>query len=126
MLRKTIQIDGIDVEFKCSAAVLRLYRMKFGRDMLKDMNKLYASFNANGNAENSQIPIEDLELFENVAYIMAYHANPSAISENVEDWLEQFNMFSIYEVVPTIFELWGLNIESQSEAKKNIQTLTEK
>ena len=30
MLRKTIEIDGQPVEFKASAAVPRMYRLKFG------------------------------------------------------------------------------------------------
>ena len=50
--------------------------------------------------------IEDLEIFENVAYIMAFHADPS-IPKTIDEWLEQFEMFSIYEILPEILELWG-------------------
>lgn len=32
MLRKKVEIDGREVEFKASAAVPRIYRMKFRRD----------------------------------------------------------------------------------------------
>ena len=32
----------------------------------------------------------------------------------------QFNTFSIYEILPQIIELWGLNVEQQVESKKNI------
>ena len=48
--------------------------------------------------------IEDLEIFENVAYIMAFHADPT-IPKTIDEWLEQFEMFSIYEVLPEIMEL---------------------
>ena len=53
--------------------------------------------------------IEDLEIFENVAYIMAFHADPT-IPKTIDEWLEQFEMFSIYEILPEILELWGTNL----------------
>ena len=59
-----------------------------------------------------------LEIFENVAYIMAYHADHS-IPATIEDWLDEFEMFSIYEVLPEILELWGMNLQTEIESKKN-------
>ena len=53
--------------------------------------------------------IEDLEIFENVAYIMALHADPT-IPGTIEEWLDQFEMFSIYVILPEILELWGSNL----------------
>ena len=40
MLKKTINIDGKDVEFKASAAVPRIYRLMFGRDIFRDMKRM--------------------------------------------------------------------------------------
>ena len=40
-IKKIITIDGIDVPFKASAAVPRLYRMKFQRDIYKDFAVLH-------------------------------------------------------------------------------------
>ena len=42
---KKIEIDGQMVEFRASAAVPRLYRIKFGRDIYKDLRSclLYTS-----------------------------------------------------------------------------------
>ena len=57
-------------------------------------------------------------IFENVAYIMAYHADHS-IPATIEDWLDEFEMFSIYEVLPEILELWGMNLQTEIESKKN-------
>ena len=37
---KKIEIDGREVTFKASAAVPRLYRIKFGRDIYKDLRQL--------------------------------------------------------------------------------------
>lgn len=36
------------------------------------------------------------------------------------EWLEQFQTFSIYQILPAILELWNLNEETQSKAKKNL------
>ena len=61
---------------------------------------------------------EDLEIFENVAYIMAFHADNS-IPGTIDEWLDQFEMFSIYQVLPEILELWGTNLITDVESKKN-------
>ena len=37
---KKSEIDGKEVEFRASAAVPRLYRLKFGRDIYKDLRML--------------------------------------------------------------------------------------
>lgn len=61
--------------------------------------------------------IEDLEIFENVAYIMAWHADPT-IPGAIEEWLDEFEMFSIYQVLPEILELWGANLVTDIESEK--------
>ena len=48
---------------------------------------------------------------------MAYHADRS-IAGNIDDWLDQFEMFSIYEILPEILELWGANLETKFSLKK--------
>lgn len=121
-IQKSISIDGKNVLFKASAAVPRLYRLKFRRDIFKDFTALEQSVQEN----TSGITIDSLELFENIAYIMAKHADPENVPENPDDWLENFNTFSIYEILPQLMDLWGLNVETQSESKKNIARLTEK
>lgn len=127
MLRKQIEIDGHCVEFKASAAVPRMYRLKFGRDIFKDLTKIAEHMKEEKEKEEdgSNLPIEDLELFENASYIMAKHADPS-IPNSIEEWLEQFNTFSIYEVLPQIMELWSLNIQTDVENKKKLSQLSGK
>ena len=39
-MTKKIQIDGKDVVFKASAAIPRIYRLKFHRDIYKDLRDL--------------------------------------------------------------------------------------
>ena len=71
-IKKNILVDGLEVPFKASAAVPRLYRLKFGRDIYKDFAALQKSV-SEGDEENSELSIESLEVFENIAYIMAKH-----------------------------------------------------
>jgi len=118
MLQKTIKIADKDVTFKSSAAIPRLYRIKFGRDIFSDLNKLEKAYKENAGQEASMMEIEDLEIFENVAYIMALHSDPT-IPATIDEWLDQFEMFSIYEVLPEILDLWGSNLITTSTAKKN-------
>ena len=118
MLEKTVKIGEREVKFRSSASVPRLYRIKFKRDIFRDLQKLEKSYGEKGNAENSSLEIDDLEIFENVAYIMAYHADPT-IPGTIDEWLEQFEMFSIYEILPEILDLWGTNLQTQVDAKKN-------
>lgn len=131
-IKKNILIDGKEVPFKASAAVPRLYRLKFGRDIYRDFASLEDSVrqdakkHANEEEKQSTLDIKSLEMFENIAYIMARHADPENVPNNPDEWLEQFEMFSIYEVLPQLMELWGSNIATQVQAKKNSAQLTGK
>ena len=117
MQEKTVVISGKEVRFRSSAAIPRLYRIKFKRDIFKDLSKLEASYKGKAD-DGEELQIEDLEIFENVAYIMAFHADPT-IPGTIEEWLDEFEMFSIYQVLPEILELWGGNLVTDIESKKN-------
>ena len=119
---KKIEIDGKEVAFRASAAIPRIYRMKFQRDIYKDLAALEKAVGDN-TEEVSNLDMFSLEMFENIAYIMAKHADPS-IPDTPEVWLDEFNTFSIYQVLPKIIELWGLNVKVDVEAKKNFNQLT--
>lgn len=116
-MTRTISIDGKEVTFKASAAIPRIYRLKFQRDIYRDLRELSKSVDEQ-NPEESTLDTFSLEMFENIAYIMAKHADPS-IPDTPEDWLDGFNTFSIYQVLPEIIKLWGLNMQTDVNAKKN-------
>lgn len=118
MLKREIEICGKMIPFRSSATVPRLYRAKFKRDIFKDLSKLEKSYKGK-TEDGDEFQIDDLEIFENVAYIMAYHADNS-IPASIDDWLDQFDMFSIYEVLPQILELWGDNLATEVAAKKGL------
>lgn len=112
-----MEIDGQSVTFRASAAIPRIYRIKFGRDIYNDLRLLEKSI-GDGNPENSTLDTFSLEMFENIAYVMARHADPS-IPNTSEEWLDRFSTFSIYQVLPEIIELWGLNLQADINSKKN-------
>ena len=84
-ITKSIIIDGKEVQFRASAAVPRMYRIRFRRDIFRDLLALQADIKAseetgekedageNSTAESS-IVLDHLEIFENIAYVMAQHA----------------------------------------------------
>ena len=125
MLEKTLTISDKEVRFRSSATVPRLYRIKFKRDIFKDLAKLEKSYKDKASEDGSALEIEDLEIFENAAYIMAFHADHS-IPGTIDEWLDQFEMFSIYEVLPEILELWGTNLMTEVESKKNFAAVAGK
>lgn len=115
-MEKIISINGREVGFKATALTPRLYRFKLNRDMIQDLNKLSKSFEKN-KKEGISLTIEDLEIFENAAFIMAKQYDDS-IPDTSDEWLDTFSMFSIWEILPQILELWGLNQVTTSTAKK--------
>ena len=122
---KKIEIDGQEVEFRASAAVPRMYRIKFGRDIYKDLRQLETSVGEN-DEDASGLDLFSLEMFENIAFIMAKHANPDTVPSEPDEWLEQFNTFSIYQILPQLIELWGLNVQTQVDARKNLAAVSGK
>ena len=115
-MTKMIEIGRKHVPFKASAAIPRIYRIKFHRDIYKDLDTLGKAVD-NGNEGSSHLDMFSLEMFENIEYIMAKHADPS-IPDSPEEWLAEFSTFSIYQVLPKIIELWGLNVKADVESKK--------
>lgn len=73
---KKVEIDGKRVPFKASAAIPRIYRLKFQRDIYKDLSVLEKSINQ-ANPDDSNLDLFSLEMFENIAFVMAKHADPN-------------------------------------------------
>lgn len=124
-MEKIIEIDGKQVPFKATARTPVLYRAMFGKDIFKDLAKLTNGVkNITDNAESDAMSVLDvgaLEVFLNIAFVMAKQADKT-IPSDVDEWLDQFSMFSIYQILPELLELWNLNMTQISEAKKNVGT----
>lgn len=120
-MTRNIIIDEKEVAFKASAAIPRIYRLKFGRDIYRDLAALEKNIGENEEGK-SNLDLVSLEMFENIAYVMAKHADP-AIPNTPEEWLDEFNTFSIYQILPQLIELWGLNVKTDAESKKKFDQL---
>lgn len=116
-MQKVIDIDGKKVGFRASALTPRLYRIRIGRDMIVDMNRLKDSYERAEGDPETVLSVADLTIFENAAYVMAKHYDDS-IPDTPDEWLDTFEMFSIYEVMPCILELWKINQATTAKPKK--------
>jgi len=123
-MEATIKIDGKDVRFKATAAVPLLYRRKFNRDLLRDLREVAAAMEGK-QATGGNIPLESLTIFEQMAYIMAKHAEPDIVPDTPEKWLEGFSIMPIYAIFPVILDLWSGNMEGLEESKKKAEQLIE-
>lgn len=112
-MEKIVKIGGKDVKLKASALLPRIYRNATGKDLIIEMTTLQQAMQEKQNLESI-----DLEIFENIAWCMAYHADNS-IPNNPDEWLETIDgVCDIYEILPIIIELWTNNITQTSTPVK--------
>lgn len=135
-MRKILTIGGVECNFKTSAAVPRMYRLKFGRDIFNDLNSIDKQIKiqqkkleeekqiALDNGEEfdesdheSTLPVQTLTIFENIAFIMHKHGDP-AQPVDIDTWLAQFETFDIYNVFPEIISMWSAENKQLSTPKK--------
>ena len=57
---------------------------------------------------------------------MARHADPANVPDSPEEFLNQFNTFSIYQILPQLIELWGLNVQTEVESRKSLEKVSGK
>ena len=76
--------------------------------------------------DNSNLDLFSLEMFEDLAWLMARHADPANVPDSPEEFLDQFNTFSIYQILPQLIELWGLNVQTEVESRKNLAKVSGK
>lgn len=115
-MEKTIEIkEGKSIAFKSTAWTPVMYANRFpGCDFLKDVQAL-------GTTKNGEFPPGMLVTFSQIAYIMAKQADPT-ITDDLEEFLDGFEIFDIVKILPDLLELWQLNAKSSSRAKKkNVQ-----
>lgn len=115
-MEKTIAIDGKEFKFKATAATPRVYRQAFGRDIYIDAKKLFTV------QTDEDYDADSLNAFENIAYCMNSQAEGRELKrENIEAemdaWLDQFETFSIYRILPQLIELWRMTNEQTTKPK---------
>ena len=112
-MEKIIKINGVDVKFRADASTPRMYRVMFSRDAFRDMSDLMECYSKSG-----RLPENGLETLENIAYCMAKQADP-AVPDDPDEWLDQFDTFSIYDILPDLIGLWVSSAAPIEESKKN-------
>lgn len=113
-MEKILNIGGIDCRLKSSAAIPRLYRLKFGEDLIIDMSNLFNNVKKN----NGQLLADDIAILEQFCYICHKHGDETQ-PNSIEEWLEQFeDSNAIYLVLNELIELWGAEVKQESTAKK--------
>lgn len=123
-METTIKIDGKDVRFKATAAVPLLYRRKFNRDLLQDLQEVAAAVEWK-RTTGENLPIQALTTFEQMAYIMAKHAEPDTVPDSPDEWLEGFSIIPSYAIFPVVLDLWSGNMKGLEESKKKAEQLIE-
>lgn len=118
MIEKKVEVDGKEHTFRSSALLPKLYRAKFGRDMVADMRKLAKAYKETQGDEEKMLEAFDLEIFERAAWLMMKHAGED-VGEDPDEWLESLDgAFSVYEALPSILELWNRNNKTTSKPRK--------
>lgn len=118
-MTKTVNIGGKDYGMRASALVPRLYRAATGRDAITDMAKLQESLKKIQTNKKDGFEQFDLEVFENIAWAMCYAADKENTPNNVDEWLDSIEgVFSIYEALPKLMEIWNKGQEQTSVPAK--------
>lgn len=126
-VEQIIKVSGREMKMRASALTPRLYRAKFGRDLMADMGLLQAAAARQAalpdqaspeQRRNADFSAEELTVFENVAYIMVKHAD-DGVPDSPEEWLDSIDgVFFIYRILPVIMRMWSLNSATTSIPKK--------
>ena len=126
-MTKTVTIDGKEYRMRASALTPRLYRAFFKRDMMRDMQNLLKAYakvselpeDASDEEKNeaNMVILDYLEVFENIAWLFCKEGGEQ-VGSSPDEWLETIEgMFSIYEAMPAIIELWADNQLTTSNPK---------
>lgn len=120
-MEKLIKVGDKEVKLKSNAGLLRRYREWFGRDLTLDANEISQALancaDEEGFTSFSNLPIDILTMFENIAYAMNKYADPSQ-PDDIDEWLDQFDTFDVYTIFPELVTLWTEDSKPQSKSKK--------
>lgn len=117
-MKRTITIDGIDIEMKCTGATPSFYRELFKKDLFIEFARL-SKFYKKDEEGNLTVPNYELDfsIVEDLAYTMAYQANRN-IGTKLE-WLDQFEHSSaVFDAMGDILDLYTSGLSTTTDLKK--------
>lgn len=95
-MEKTLVIDSKEVTFKGTGALPLRYKMQFGKDYFAEISKM-------GNNKKVDAGQIDMEVFFNLAWVMAKTADKNIPSPL--EWFDSFDSFPMDEVFPEIQDI---------------------
>jgi len=119
-MEKVLQIEeGRSYNFKASAlSPIQYNRIFKGRDFLRDIEEMAEKAQEMEENEETTLSVENYEQFVRLSYLFAYQGlapTPTRTKEQEEflekypdpwTWIDSFNTFSIYKMLPDIVEVW--------------------
>lgn len=111
-MKKIITVDGKEFTLRASGLTPLLYHNEFGDDFMNDLASLTTSYE-----ESGSFAPDLLIKAGKIAYVLNKQGDPEQ-PNTFEEWLDQFETFSIIEAFPQIMELLALNNKSTSTPKK--------
>lgn len=117
-MKRTVMLNGQPLTFAVSGATPRIYRQQCGRDIFRDMTRVASAVGAAFDGDDSALEQEILTIYENLAYCMAYAADPVHTPETVEGWLDSFASLPIRLIFPQLELLWLENLTQLNEPVK--------
>lgn len=123
-MEKIVEIDGNPVKFKATAALPRLYRTLFGRDIFQDMAPIIERFQSmagsNGNATEilKNIHVNDMAVLEDLTFAMAKAGDPSLPYLDTGEWMDQYSFNSMSQAQQEAITLWIMDNYTLEKTKK--------
>lgn len=123
------EIFGTDHKLKMSAATPRIYRAKFGKDIIVQMDAMYERLSNEGKKKDEEkkgeekkddsvsFTPEELEMMENLIFVCNRQAEPEQ-PEDIFEWLAGFEIGAITGTYGTIMKMWEDNLHQTSTSKK--------
>ena len=103
-MERTIKVGGAELRMRASALIPRLYRFRFGRDLIKDMTQLEKAYKkamslkedaTDDEKQDAELGVLDLTIFENVAWAMAKNADPNVPDDPGEWSCRRFSTYGL-------------------------------
>lgn len=122
-MEKVIMIDGNPVKFKATAALPRLYRTLFGRDVFRDMAPIierYQAISANAGTADilKSIQVNDMAVMEDLTFAMAKAGDPALPYLDAGEWMDQYSFNGMARAQQEAITLWIMDNYTLETAKK--------
>lgn len=106
-LIKTLKIDGKQVQFKATADIPKMYKKKFKRNFVKDLNNIVKTsqkYNITPDHSNmDDLKKLNLDMLANIFWTYAKNADKSI--SNPKIWIEEFETFPALHMITELKDL---------------------